>query len=316
MKILLTGAAGFIGYHTAKALLERGDEVLGYDNMNDYYDASLKQSRLKLLLEYPKFWFYQGDILDREELRKTMEMGCDRVIHLAALPGVRYSFEHPEEYIANNIQGFFNVLDEVRKQNIKGLIYASSSSVYGDSDKETFSEEDRTDLQKSLYGQNKKDNELMAATYHHLYGTHVTGLRFFTVYGEYGRPDMALFLFTDALLKGKPLQIFNHGKQQRDFTYVEDIVQGIIASTDKNYPCEIFNLGRGKTEELMEYVNQVESACGVTAEKEFLPAQKGDVVRTSADINKARRMLDYYPETSIDVGVPKFVNWYRNYYNI
>lgn len=317
MKIFLTGAAGFIGFHTAIRLLERGDTVLGFDNLNPYYDPTLKQSRLDILQTYPNFQFVKGDISQWSSVSYNMsEFKPDRVIHLAALPGVRYSFEAPEEYVKYNIQGFFNVLDQVRKQEIGGLIYASSSSVYGDNEKVPFSEEDRTDVQKSLYGQNKKDNELMATTYHHLYGIPVTGLRFFTVYGEYGRPDMALFLFTEALLKGKPLQIFNYGKQQRDFTYVDDIVSGIISATDKNYPCEIFNLGCGRTEELMDYVGAVEKACGKEAEKEFLPAQKGDVVRTSADITKAREMLDFDPKTPIAEGVPKFVSWYRSYYNL
>ena len=315
MKILLTGAAGFIGFHTAKRLLERGDEVIGYDNLSAYYDLSLKKSRLDILREYDNFMFMNLDILHRGQLSLCME-GCDRVCHLAALPGVRYAFKHPDEYISNNIQGFFNVLDEVRVQNIPGLIYASSSSVYGGNTKFPSSEGDKTDDQLSLYGQNKKDNELMAHTYHRLYKTKSTGLRFFTVYGEYGRPDMALFLFTDALLHNRPLQIYGHGKMQRDFTYVEDIVSGVVAAIDKNYDDEVFNLGCGRTEELMDYVKAVETACGKEAEKEFLPMQPGDTLKTSADISKAQKMLHFDPKTPISVGVPKFVSWYRSYYNL
>ncbi|MSR86796.1 NAD-dependent epimerase/dehydratase family protein [Candidatus Peribacteria bacterium] len=312
MKIFLTGAAGFIGFHTAQALLQRGDEVVGLDNMSPYYDPKLKEARLKQLEGTKGFTFVKGSILDRATVKKCMQ-GCDRVCHLAALAGVRYSFEHPEEYIENNIHGFFEVIDEARLQKIPGFIYASSSSVYGGNDSHPAKESDRTDNQLSLYGQNKKDNELMAHTYHHLYGIHVTGLRFFTVYGPWGRPDMALFLFTDALLHDRPLQIFGEGKMQRDFTYVEDIVAGIVASIDKNYPEEIFNLGCGRKEELMEYVRMVETSCGKEAKKELLPMQPGDVRTTSADISHAKEKLGFSPKTMIQQGVPKFVEWYRKY---
>jgi UDP-glucuronate 4-epimerase len=315
MKILLTGAAGFIGYHTAQALLARGDEVIGLDNFSPYYDPKLKEVRAAKLSEKKGFQMIRGDILDRKTVAKTMK-GADRVCHLAALAGVRYSFEHPEEYISTNIQGFFNVLDEVRVQKIKGLIYASSSSVYGGNDKLPSSEADRTDNQLSLYGMNKKDNELMAHTYHSLYGIPVTGLRFFTVYGPLGRPDMALFLFTDALLKGKALTIFGEGKMQRDFTYVDDIVSGIVASIDRNYPEEIFNLGCGRKEELMDYIKMVEEACGKEAKKEYLPMQPGDVRASLADISHAKEKLGYAPKTTIKDGVPKFVEWYRQYYGV
>ncbi len=315
MKILLTGAAGFIGFHTAQVLLARGDSVVGFDNMNAYYDPTLKEARLKILKEQKGFTFIKGDILDRPTLAKAMT-GVDRVIHLAALAGVRHAFDHPDEYIDINITGFFHVLDEVRKQKIPGLIYASSSSVYGGNDKLPASETDRTDNQVSLYGMNKKDNELMAHTYHHLYGTHVTGLRFFTVYGPYGRPDMALFLFTDAILHGKPLSIFGEGKMQRDFTYVDDIVSGIIASCDKNYPEEVFNLGCGRKEELMEFISTIEKACGKEGKKEYLPMQPGDVRASLADVSHAKEKLGYEPKTRIAEGVPKFVRWYREYYGI
>ena len=315
MKILLTGAAGFIGFHTAQVLLARGDSVVGFDNMNAYYDPTLKEARLKILKEQKGFTFIKGDILDRPTLAKAMT-GVDRVIHLAALAGVRHAFDHPDEYIDINITGFFHVLDEVRKQKIPGLIYASSSSVYGGNDKLPASETDRTDNQVSLYGMNKKDNELMAHTYHHLYGTHVTGLRFFPVYGPYGRPDMALFLFTDAILHGKPLSIFGEGKMQRDFTYVDDIVSGIIASCDKNYPEEVFNLGCGRKEELMEFISTIEKACGKEGKKEYLPMQPGDVRASLADVSHAKEKLGYEPKTRIAEGVPKFVRWYREYYGI
>ncbi len=315
MRILLTGAAGFIGYHTAQALLARGDEVIGLDNMNAYYDPTLKEHRLKKLNEIKGFSFIRGDILDRQTVARAMH-DVDRVCHLAALAGVRYAFDHPDEYIDINIRGFFHVLDEVRKQKIDGLIYASSSSVYGGNEKLPAGEDDRTDDQLSLYGMNKKDNELMAHTYHHLYGTNVTGLRFFTVYGPYGRPDMALFLFTDAILKDKPLQIYGEGKMQRDFTYVDDIVSGIVASIDRNYPREVFNLGSGRKEELMDFVTMIEQSCGREGTKEYLPMQPGDVRASLADIDKARKMLGYEPQTMIKDGIPKFVEWYRQYYQL
>ncbi len=315
MKILLTGAAGFIGFHTAQALLARGDSVVGFDNMNAYYDPTLKEARLKILKEHKNFSFTKGDILDRPTVAKVMQ-GCDRVIHLAALAGVRYAFDHPDEYIDINIKGFFHVLDEVRKQKIPGLIYASSSSVYGGNEKFPASETDRTDNQVSLYGMNKKDNELMAHTYHSLYGTNVTGLRFFTVYGPYGRPDMALFLFTDAILKNNEMKIYGEGKMQRDFTYVDDIVSGIVASVDKNYPEEIFNLGCGRKEELMDFIAMIEKACGKEGKKVFMEMQPGDVRASLADIAHGKEKLGYEPKTRIAEGIPKFVEWYRKYYGL
>ncbi len=312
MRIFLTGAAGFIGFHTANRLLDRGDEVVGLDAMTPYYDPKLKEARLAMLQKRKGFTFTKGDITDRKTVAKCMR-GCDRVCHLAALAGVRYAFEHPEEYISTNINGFFEMIDEARMQNIPGFIYASSSSVYGGNDKFPQQEDDRTDDQISLYGQNKKDNELLAHVYHKLYGLPVTGLRFFTVYGPWGRPDMALFLFTDALLNDRPLKVFGYGKMQRDFTYVDDIVSGIVASIDKNYPEEIFNLGCGRTEELMDYIKMIEESCGKEAKKDMLPMQPGDTTRSQADISKARKMLGFDPKTSIKEGVPKFVEWYREY---
>ena len=315
MKILVTGSAGFIGFHLIQKLLARGDEVVGLDNFNEYYDPTLKERRNEILEKEKGFTLIRGDILDRQTVEEAMK-GVDRVCHLAAIAGVRHAMEHPDEYIASNIDGFFHVLDEVRKQEIPGLIYASSSSVYGSNEKLPFTEDDRVDNPVSLYGMNKRDNELMAHTYHHLYGTNVTGLRFFTVYGSYGRPDMALFIFTDAILKGKKIQIFGEGKMQRDWTYIDDIVNGIIASIDKNSDEEIFNLGGGEKEELMSFVSIIEQACGKETEKEFLPMQPGDFRASLADISKAKNALGYDPKTEIAEGIPKFVEWYRTYYNI
>jgi len=315
MKILMTGAAGFIGYHAAQVLLDRGDEVVGLDNFSPYYDPELKEARAKRLEGKEGFTLIRGDICDRETVANAMK-GVDRVCHLAALAGVRYAFEHPDEYIAINIDGFFNILDEVRKQEIPGLIYASSSSVYGGNTKQPSSEEDRVDDPISLYGMNKRDNELMAHTYHKLYGIPVTGLRFFTVYGPWGRPDMALFLFTDAILNDREINVFGEGKMQRDFTYIDDIVDGLIASIDKNYDEEVFNLGCGKQEELMDYIKTIEEACGKEAKKNFMPMQPGDVRASSADISKAKQMLNYDPKTEIKEGIPKFVDWYREYNGI
>ncbi len=311
----MTGAAGFIGYHAAQVLLDRGDEVVGLDNFSPYYDPELKEARAKRLEGKEGFTLIRGDICDRETVANAMK-GVDRVCHLAALAGVRYAFEHPDEYIAINIDGFFNILDEVRKQEIPGLIYASSSSVYGGNTKQPSSEEDRVDDPISLYGMNKRDNELMAHTYHKLYGIPVTGLRFFTVYGPWGRPDMALFLFTDAILNDREINVFGEGKMQRDFTYIDDIVDGLIASIDKNYDEEVFNLGCGKQEELMDYIKTIEEACGKEAKKNFMPMQPGDVRASSADISKAKQMLNYDPKTEIKEGIPKFVDWYREYNGI
>jgi len=313
MKILITGSAGFIGFHTAKALLERGSAVVGLDNFNAYYDPALKEARAKLLAPHKNFTMIRGDILDRKTLGHAME-GCDRVLHLAALAGVRYAFDHPDAYIDTNIRGFFNVIEEVRLRKIPGLIYASSSSVYGGNTGFPSKEGDRVDDPISLYGMNKRDNELLAHTYHALYGTRVTGLRFFTVYGPWGRPDMALFLFTDWILRDEPMKVFNEGKMQRDFTYIDDIVAGTVAAIDKNYEEEVFNLGCGKTEELMDYIRTIERATGKEGRKEYLPMQPGDTLRSAADIAKARRLLGFEPKTRISDGVPKFVSWYREYY--
>ncbi len=320
MKILVTGAAGFIGFHTSMTLLKRGDTVIGLDNLNAYYDPQLKAKRLEILQSTPGFTFIEGDIKNMDDLEQAFSQlgsGPDtRVIHLAAQAGVRHSIENPDIFIQDNIQGTNNMLECCKNHQTGGMVYASSSSIYGDNKEQPFSEEHKADQPISLYGMTKKANELQAYCYYKLHGVKSTGLRFFTVYGPYGRPDMALFMFTDWALKGIPMKIFGEGKMQRDFTYIDDIVAGIIASVDKNYDYEIFNLGGGKTEELMDYVGAVEKAIGKECPKEFLPMQQGDVVATSADISKAQKMLGYDPKTHISEGVPKFVDWYRNYYKL
>lgn len=318
MNILVTGCAGFIGFHTAKRLLERGDTVIGLDNMNAYYDPTLKAKRLEMLEQMSGFSFVKGDINSMEDLEKAFAQlgeGADtRVCHLAAQAGVRHSIEHPDLFLQDNIHGTNNVLECVKKYKTGGFIYASTSAVYGDNTETPFAEHHKTDKPISLYGMTKKANELQAYCYHKLFGIKCTGLRFFTVYGPWGRPDMALFLFTKWALNDEPMQIFGEGNMRRDFTYVDDIVQGVLAAVDRNYPFEVFNLGGGKTEELMDYVGAVERALGKEAKKEFLPMQQGDVVATSADITHAQALLDYRPATHINVGVPRFVEWYRDYY--
>ncbi len=321
MNILLTGSAGFIGFHVSKALLERGDHVIGFDNFNEYYDPKLKLARNALLEQYENFTLMRGDISKKKDLLPAFDLlGTSltptRVCHLAAQAGVRHSIENPHIFLQDNVIGFGNVLELCRERGVEGLIYASSSSVYGNSLDLPSKETTNTDAQVSLYGMTKKANELQAHVYHDLYDLQSTGLRFFTVYGPYGRPDMAIFLFTDWIVNKKPVQIFGEGKMQRDFTYIDDIVQGVMAAIDKNYASEIFNLGAGHTEELMDYVRAVESAVGTECKKEFLPMQQGDVVSTAADISKAQKMLNYDPKTRINTGVPKFVEWYKKYYQI
>lgn len=319
MKILLTGSAGFIGFHTAKHLLERGDSVIGFDNFNEYYDPDLKDARNAILEGYDNFELVRGDLKDMSALRSAFEKlgtGDTRVCHLAAQAGVRHSIENPDEFIQDNIQGTNNIFELAKEFNVGGVVYASSSSVYGDNEQSPFKEEHSTDKPLSLYGMTKKCNEVQAYTYYHLHGIKSTGLRFFTVYGPYGRPDMALFLFANWIKNNEPMNIFGEGKMQRDFTYVDDIVQGIVASLDNNYDYEIFNLGGGKTEELMDYISTLEEAMEKEGQKNFMPMQPGDVVSTSADISKAKQLLNYSPQTHIKDGIPKFVEWYKEYYNV
>ncbi|MCO4783727.1 MAG: NAD-dependent epimerase [Candidatus Cloacimonetes bacterium] len=313
---LVTGAAGFIGYHTSKKLLERGDRVIGLDVVNDYYDVELKYNRLRDLQTHENFIFEKVDLCDYETLCEVFKRhDIDKICNLAAQAGVRYSIENPFAYQKSNLEGFLNILECARHFKVQNLVYASSSSVYGKNTNYPFTEDQNVDNPISLYAATKKANELMAHTYHHLYGIPTTGLRFFTVYGPFGRPDMALFLFTKAILEGKPIDIYNHGKMQRDFTYVDDIVSGVIGSLDNNNPYEIFNLGNNKTVELTYFIECIEKSLGMTAEKNFMPLQPGDVPKTSANIDKAKSMIGFDPKTAIEEGIEHFVKWYREYYN-
>jgi len=327
MKVLLTGAAGFIGLHTALALLSRGDLVVGVDNLNDYYDISLKEARLKAILAHPNadnFKFVRLDLAEREATEKLFaDEKPDTVVHLAAQAGVRYSLENPHAYISSNIVGFTNILEGCRAIQPQHLVYASSSSVYGGNTKLPFSEADPVDKPVSLYAATKKANELMAYTYSHLYGIPTTGLRFFTVYGPWGRPDMAPFLFADAILNRKPIRVFNHGDMMRDFTYIDDIVEGVIRVLDKpatplveniSVPYKLFNIGNNQPEKLLDFIGYLENAFGVKVEKEFLPMQAGDVKATFADTSALDAWVGFKPNTNLKVGVEKFVAWYQSYY--
>ena len=333
MKILVTGAAGFIGMHTAQVLLARGDAVVGLDNLNDYYDPRLKEARLARLTPHPGFRFVKLDVADRAGMERLFaEEKFDRVIHLAAQAGVRYSLQNPHAYVDSNLVGFMNILEGCRHGNVGHLVYASSSSVYGGNTKMPFSEHDSVDHPVSIYAATKKANELMAHTYSHLYGLPTTGLRFFTVYGPWGRPDMALFLFTKAILEGRPIDVFNHGRMKRDFTYIDDIVEGVIRTLDRvaapdpafdpllpdpgrsNAPYRVFNIGNHDPVELMEFVAAIEAALGKTAEKNFLPLQDGDVPATYADTAELNALTGFAPDTSVRDGVGRFVGWYRDYY--
>ncbi|MGD8388648.1 MAG: NAD-dependent epimerase [Desulfobacteraceae bacterium] len=315
--ILVTGAAGFIGYHVSRRLLETGHHVIGVDNMNPYYDATLKQARLDRLQPFDGFTFFLETIQNRPALREIFERyPVGRVCNLAAQAGVRYSLEDPFSYQASNLEGFLNLLELAREFRVDNFVYASSSSVYGGNTTYPFCEKDRTDHPLSLYGATKKANELMAHAYSHLFEIPTTGLRFFTVYGPWGRPDMALFLFTDAILNNRPIDVFNHGKMKRDFTYIDDIVDGTIAALEHPFPYEVFNLGNSNTVELMEFIRTVEEELGVEARKNLLPMQPGDVPETSADIEKTRRMLGFDPKTTIREGIRAFVRWYREYYGV
>lgn len=333
MKILLTGAAGFIGMAVAQRLLSRGDTVVGLDNLNDYYDVSLKQARLNLLTPNPRFKFERVDIANRAALAALFETEkVDRVVHLAAQAGVRYSIENPQAYIDSNLLGFANVLEGCRQTKVQHLVYASSSSVYGGNTKMPFSERDNVDHPVSLYAATKKANELLAHSYSHLYGLATTGLRFFTVYGPWGRPDMAPMLFTRAILEGRPIKVFNHGKMQRDFTYIDDIVEGVVRTLDRcaeayvdfdpampdagksNSPYRIFNMGNSQPMQLLDFIACIESALGKEAQKEFFPLQAGDVEATYADTAALADWIDFKPATDIKEGIGKFVDWYRTYY--
>lgn len=338
MKILVTGAAGFIGYHLCESLLKLNFEVIGLDNINDYYDIDLKFNRLEQLgilrsdaeifnqkcassVHMNKFSFVRMNLEDRTELPKLFkDESIDVVCNLAAQAGVRYSLENPEAYIDSNIVGFLNLLECSRNFKIKHLVYASSSSVYGLNEKIPFSTADNVDHPISLYAASKKSNELMAHTYSHLFNIPTTGLRFFTVYGPWGRPDMAMFLFTDAIFNNRPIKVFNHGKMERDFTYVDDIVEGvtrILAKTTKDRELyKIYNIGNNNAVKLSDFIEAIEHSVGQKAEKEFLPIQPGDVERTWANVDDLISDYDYSPNTSVDDGVEKFVVWYKKYYNL
>jgi UDP-glucuronate 4-epimerase len=334
MKILVTGAAGFIGMHTSLRLLERGDEVIGVDNLNDYYDVSLKEARLARLSPSPRFRFHKISVEDRDGMATLFRQEKpQRVIHLAAQAGVRYSLTHPHAYIDANLQGFMNILEGCRHNGVEHLIYASSSSVYGGNTRMPFSEHDSIDHPVSLYAATKKANELMAHTYSHLFRLPTTGLRFFTVYGPWGRPDMALFLFTKAILEDRPIDVFNNGQMTRDFTYIDDIVEGVIRVTDKpatpspafdpkspdpatsNAPYRVFNIGNSQPTPLMDYIRALEGAIGIEAKKNFLPMQPGDVPATSADTSELDAWVGFKPSTPVRAGVERFYSWYRSHYN-
>lgn len=335
MKILVTGAAGFIGMTASLKLLARGDQVVGLDNLNDYYDVNLKHSRLKRLTSHANFRFVQLDVGDRSgiaELFATEKF--DRVIHLAAQAGVRYSLQNPHAYVDSNLLGFVNILEGCRHSQVQHLVYASSSSVYGGNTKMPFSEHDSVDHPVSLYAATKKANELMAHTYSHLYNLPTTGLRFFTVYGPWGRPDMALFLFTKAILEGRPIDVFNHGNMRRDFTYVDDIVEGVIRVLDRvaapdpqydpvladpatsNAPYRVFNIGNNNPVPLLDFIGCIEDALGQKAEKRLLPLQDGDVPATYANTDALQDWVGFVPGTSVQTGIRNFVAWYRDYYKV
>jgi UDP-glucuronate 4-epimerase len=315
MKILVTGSAGFIGFHTTKALLEKGHKIIGIDNMNQYYDITLKEDRNNILKQNKNYVFYKENIANKEELFKIIRKEKpEKILNLAAQAGVRYSLENPFVYEESNLKGFLNILEACKEFNLN-LVYASSSSVYGANTKIPFSEEDRVDQPISLYAATKKSNEEMAFTYNHLYKIKTTGLRFFTVCGPYGRPDMALFSFTKDILEEKPIKLFNNGKMKRDFTFVNDIVQGILLALEKEFDCEVFNLARGESQELIDFVREIENSTQKTAITELFPLQKGDVLVTSADITKAKKLLGYNPKTSLKEGVKEFVDWYKDYYH-
>lgn len=333
MNILVTGAAGFIGFHLSLAFLKRGDVVVGLDNLKDYYDIKLKLDRLAILKKNANFLFVKADLTDKAALDRVFEeTNFDRVINLGAQAGVRYSLENPLVYVNSNILGFTNILEVCRKHKTAHLVYASSSSVYGMNSSMPFSVQDNVDHPVSIYAATKKSNELMAHSYSHLFGLPTTGLRFFTVYGPWGRPDMALFLFTSAILDGKPIKIFNNGLMKRDFTFIDDIVEGVVRLSDlipepnpdydssnpdpsrSSAPYKIYNIGNNKPVELLKFIEAIENKIGIKAEKEFVPMQAGDVLATYADVKELMEDTGFSPSTPIEVGVGKFIDWYRDYY--
>ncbi|MGI6530825.1 MAG: SDR family NAD(P)-dependent oxidoreductase [Clostridia bacterium] len=323
-RIVVTGAAGFIGFHLCKRLLDNGVEVYGFDNMNNYYDPALKYARLEILKGYDNFSFAIGDLADEKAVEKIFaDFKPDIFVNLAAQAGVRYSLENPKAYIDSNVVGFFNVLEASRKHGVSHLVYASSSSVYGNQEKTPFSVTDNVDNPVSLYAATKKTNELMAYTYSHLYGIPSTGLRFFTVYGPFGRPDMAYYSFTNRIFKGETIKVFNHGDLYRDFTYIDDIIEGVVNviyrqpdADEKGVQHRVYNIGNNKPVNLLVFIETLEKVIGIEAKKEFLPMQKGDVYQTYADVSDLERDFGFRPDTPIEEGLKKFVEWYREYYNV
>ena len=335
MKVLVTGAAGFIGMHVCERLLARGDDVVGVDNLNDYYDVALKEARLARLTPDPRFRFFRLDIADREGIAALFAAERpQRVINLAAQAGVRYSLENPHSYVDSNVVGFVNILEGCRHNGVEHFVYASSSSIYGGNERMPYSEHDNVDHPVSLYAATKKANELMAHTYSHLFRLPTTGLRFFTVYGPWGRPDMALFLFARAILEGRPIDVFNHGRMRRDFTYVDDIVEGVIRVMDRSatanadyladeadpatskVPYRVFNIGNHQPVPLLDFIAAIEEAIGKKAEKRLLPMQDGDVPATYADTALLEDWIGFAPATPVAEGVKRFVAWYREYYKV
>ena len=322
---IVTGAAGFIGFYVSKRLLEMGKQVIGIDNINNYYDPSLKEARLNILREDKKFIFYKEDLVNYKGLREIFDKyRADQVCHMAAQAGVRYSLENPFAYQKSNVEGFLNVIELAKEYKIKNFVYASSSSVYGNNEKIPFSESDNVDHPISLYAATKKADELIAHTYAHLYGLPTTGLRFFTVYGPWGRPDMALFIFTKAIMEEREINVYNYGKMKRDFTYIDDIVDGVIAALslhdsklktqNSKLMYEIFNLGNSHTVELEYFIECIEKELGKKARKRYLPIQKGDVPETFADINHSKDKLGFNPKIGIEEGIKRFTRWYSSYY--
>ena len=313
-KILITGAAGFIGYHLSRSLLKDGAIILGIDNLNNYYDTGLKEQRLKRLKGFKNFTFKKIDLINEKKLNNVfLNFNPSIVIHLAAQAGVRYSIENPRAYLDSNLIGFHNVIEQCRRCKINKLIYASSSSIYGLNEKIPFSVNDKTDYPVSLYGATKKSNELVAHAYSHLYGLKTIGLRFFTVYGPWGRPDMAYFSFTKKIIEGRKIEVFNHGNMQRDFTYIDDIVDGIRNTIDKDFNFEIFNLGNSKSEDLMTMIRIIEKELNINAKIVFKDMQAGDVFKTYADIKKSSKMLKFKPKVSLQVGLKRTIDWYKSF---